>query len=1040
MIRRALLTAVLLLGLGLAPSALAAEQTITDPAGDATVVDVLEGRWSLDGGVASLRLRWRANASPNQSGILADTWLDTNGDGLADRSLIIYREPNGGAFSWELHAVSGLGPGCQARTGTTLTEATNVPITMVGEDEVLDVSFASSHLCDPAQFRWAALAYATEQTQAGQIYYWDAMPDAASGGGQSPDDRACFNGEGLKTDLAQGASFPTAPAPTATATATAAPAAQPTAALAVAEKGAAGAPIVFDASGSNAGTGKIVAFQWDWNGDGTFEANTGKVSSATFVYPAPGAKAAAVKITTSAGLSATSRITFNVDPAGPGCEPSLSLGGIRMAAACIKKDGTKYAIQTDAKRRILMLNGVALTGAGTLTLDLSAGTLKSEAALAVKLLNTPIGDMTLYRTSGALNWKLPIPGLSASAATHSGSPGFRLATFAAGANCKVAERAACAKLPGGFPLTGQIDLFVNTKTFELVIDAHAKLDVQNVLTVNGDVLLRAALDTGLKLDSLHFLVENAKFGVFTLEKLDFRYDAPGTGSPPREQDRWAVDLSVTIPTPVPGKVAGNLVFVGGAFNEGHAELRVPGGIPIGPGILLNRFAGGIRTEPILITGGLGVSLLGTAQIDGDFLYERTSAGFAHVNATGRFSLIGHQLASAYFDYYSNGYLAFGGNFSFNLSAISVNGNIGAWFEGGRYQAEGNVDFRIWIVSGGASVIINNNYVAGCARINTFWGSVGGYGRWNRQDGTIRAWFGCDIGKYRITPTHSAPATAAQAGTPLTRFAVPAGQSHIGLSVRGTSDTPVFELTGPDGLSFTTPAKPGDVAGVKGRAWAAQLPENHEVVIRVERPAAGEWTIRPLAGSAAIAGVETGSPLPDRPVRARVTGSGRTRTLVWRATQVRGQQLRAVSRGRDSTQVLGILKGASGRVRFTAQDAAGRDRRIEIVVEDSDGAPRRTITVARFKAPPPVTPARVRKVTLRRRGLNVDVHWTPARNATRYAIYVRGSDGRRNLFITTARKRRISVHRVLGFERLTVTVRGERGAAAKPGPPRTAKLR
>lgn len=856
----------------------------------------------------------------------------------------------------------------------------------------------------------------------------------------APGQTAVFTGSATVSARPGASPTPTAgPAgPGASPTPTVGPAG-PSASLIVAEKAPAGSPIVFDGSGSKAPAGKIVAYEWDFNGDGKYEANTGKLPSATFIYPSPGAKSAQMKVITDSGQVSTTKLEFTVDPSGPGCEPKLNLGGIRMAAACIKKKGTTYEITTDAKRRMMILNGVALEGARSLKLDLGKGTLTSEGGLSVQLNNTPLGDITLYRTKGALSWRLPIPGgLAARAATHSGSPGFRLATFTAGANCSPAERAACAKLPGGFPLTGQIDLFLNTKTFEMVIDAHAVLDVQNVLKVNGDVLLKATLDTGLKLDSLRFLVANAKFGVFTLEKLDFQYNAPGSGVPPLERDRWSVDLALTIPTPAPGRVSGKLVFVGGAFNQGEAELKVPGGIPVGPGILLNRFKGGVRAKPILITGGLGVSLLAVAQVDGDFLYERTAGGFAHVNATGRFRLLGQQLASAYFDYYSNGYLAFGGNFSYHVGPIGLDGNVGAWFEGSRFQAEGNVNLDVWIISASASVIVNNSYIAGCASIKTFFGRVGAYARYDIRAGNIRGFLGCDIGKYRIHPTRSAPATAAQAGTTATRFDVAKDERVIGLAVKGTSATPRFKLTGPDGLTFITPEQPGEITGVANRAWAAQLPENREVIIRVERPAAGEWRIEPLPGSAPIVGVESGQALPERPVTARVEGRGARRKLVYRATQVPGQQLRAVVRGKDSTQVLGILKGASGRKRFTAQDAAGRERRVEIIVEDSDGAPRRTVTVTRFRAPAPITPSRVKKVTLRRRGLNVNVRWTPSRGATRYAVEVRGSDGRRNLFVT--RKRRISVHRVLGFERLTVTVRGERGPAGKRGRPRVARLK
>jgi hypothetical protein len=66
--------------------------------------------------------------------------------------------------------------------------------------------------------------------------------------------------------------------------------------------GATGQPVAFDASSSSAGAGQTLArYQWDLDGDGSFETDTGTDPHASHVYARPGTFTARLRVTDSVG-------------------------------------------------------------------------------------------------------------------------------------------------------------------------------------------------------------------------------------------------------------------------------------------------------------------------------------------------------------------------------------------------------------------------------------------------------------------------------------------------------------------------------------------------------------------------------------------------------------------------------------------------------------------------------------------------------------------------------------------------------------------
>ncbi|MHB8242903.1 MAG: PKD domain-containing protein, partial [Solirubrobacteraceae bacterium] len=200
---------------------------------------------------------------------------------------------------------------------------------------------------------------------------------------------------------------------TTTTTTSTPPPAPPSAALALqtANPGP-GEQLTLSGAGSQPGSGRIVSYDWDLNGDGKTDTSTG-TNPIVHLILAPGPHTIGLTVTSSSGQSSTSKIgvtmgsvPVSIPPPDGGqgpCEPTLEVGFAQLIAECIQKaSGGGYVIET----RQLAVNGMVLTpqggGFGVFKIqtvkDLAiAGTqtLLSGSPVNVELLNTPIGDVVL---------------------------------------------------------------------------------------------------------------------------------------------------------------------------------------------------------------------------------------------------------------------------------------------------------------------------------------------------------------------------------------------------------------------------------------------------------------------------------------------------------------------------------------------------------------------------------------------------------------------------------------------------------------------
>ena len=128
-----------------------------------------------------------------------------------------------------------------------------------------------------------------------------------------------------------------------------------------------GTTVTFDAAGSKDPDGSIANYEWDLDGNGTYETSTGTTASATTAYATPGARTVGLRVTDNGGATATATRTVTAQNRAPAASftatpnpvptgTSVSLN----ASGSTDPDGTlaKYEWDLDG-------NGTYETNAGT---------------------------------------------------------------------------------------------------------------------------------------------------------------------------------------------------------------------------------------------------------------------------------------------------------------------------------------------------------------------------------------------------------------------------------------------------------------------------------------------------------------------------------------------------------------------------------------------------------------------------------------------------------------------------------------------------
>jgi hypothetical protein len=866
-----------------------------------------------------------------------------------------------------------------------------------------------------------------------------------------------------------------------------------------------GSPIVLSGAGSQPGTGgRIISYDWDLNGDGKIDTSTG-ANPIVHLVLAPGPHTIGLTVTSSTGQSASTTVGLNVpsfilsippQTGGEGpCLPTYEVGDVKIVAECIQKLGSGgFVIAT----KQLELDGMVLIpsagGYGVFKIQtvkdfVIAGTqtLLSGPAVNIELFNTPIGDLVLggrnlesepiqlaaHSNLGSI--KIPFnQGLHGRPGAHAAGEATSktlLMAIGVGKECSgkeskkagccppAHENTACATLPGDFPLTGQIVVYLTNKG-QALFDVQVGLALKGIFEATGALEIEADPQTGINLNSLKFTVPEAGLeSIFTVKDASFVYYFP---SAPEEskRDTWQAKGTIVFGPLGEPSLEGELAFKKGQFHSASLVfVAPPPGIPIYPGVALNKLGGSVGVEPFSFGGSLGASIATQLELTLSFKYrEATNTELGFFGGQGQLSLDDDPIATLAADVYSDGYIDAKLDidlhlpFSSSSPIVRVGGTIGFWDEpsSGLWQAEGSVFLKLWEISAEVAGLVNNQYIAGCAELASF----GVQGRYRFSDGNVDggafALSNCSdqLKQYQQKPLvkHEGgfvgeALIAAAPGAQGETFTLPSGQFGQELRFTSSTGTPVLTLIGPGGQSFTTPAAPGQVASSPGRFIALIAPDRNQVIVLLKHPPGGTWRVQTAAGSPPVSKLEVAGDERPASVRVRVSHRhGGRWALAYRVRHhVPGARVRFVERGRDSTHVLGTVSRAAGTIKFVPQDAISRSRRIVAYLLNAEGVPQRVLTVGHYRAPGAVRAGHPSKVRIVRRGLSALVSWRGAPRARAYVVKVRGSDGRLQRFSTGSRRRSVVIANVLPFQSLTVVVSARGGPNMLQGRGSTAHL-
>jgi hypothetical protein len=228
-----------------------------------------------------------------------------------------------------------------------------------------------------------------------------------------------------------------------------------------------------------------------------------------------------------------------------------------------------------------------------------------------------------------------------------------------------------------------------------------------------------------------------------------------------------------------------------------------------------------------------------------------------------------------------------------------------------------------------------------------------------------------------------------------------GERAVYFRFASADDPPQVTVTGPDGTEIVVPAGTENYEKTDDHI-IVQVPPEHATYVIVRDPAPGTWQVQTADGSPDLVAVGQASALPEPDIRATVGGRGHARTHDYAMDRVDGQTVQFFERAGRTSQRLGVVSDAQGRIRFQPAPGPAGTRSIVAVVQQ-DGAPREETKVAEYDAPGPLEPGTPDRVTVKRTASKAVVTWADAPRAKTWRVVATVSDGRRWSVVLGARK-------------------------------------
>jgi hypothetical protein len=653
------------------------------------------------------------------------------------------------------------------------------------------------------------------------------------------------------------------------------------------------------------------------------------------------------------------------------------------------------------------------------------------------------------------------------------------------------------RLPGsieklaGFPLTGDVGVVLTPGPGGTPAGAEltATLKLPSILSLAGvstqeTVKIALTSEGKLVVDRLRIGPIDVEIGPVGLQKLQIDY--VGATNKWRGMGELCLAIACLEALEVPGEApAGGIVISDGELEYMYFNLTFPGeGIPLFPGVQLNRVGAGFAQRPLRLLGGARVTALQIFEINGtlvlafpsqaapftltraesgggfpDRFYTRSYENFTlAVGAEGFLKLpiidARVKLGGAYFLYHAPGYVAFGGGLDYDfLGIIQLTGTTDGEFNfaNGRFNLGGRVELCVVdIICRGSVAYVSSVGVGGCVEIDLLLGdiNIGGGVRYSPFEVLLWPFDGCKWTRFHDPSVFGGRAQAAQSGGAHTVRIKP-GDPGRAVRLDGAAGAPLVRVITPDGEVLEGPLGPGTELTKPIRIMRSE--ELKATVVGLQDPKPGKYTIEPLPGSPPITKVTEAEDPPDAEIAAEIEGPpaagaggartsakardrGGRRTITYDIRRRPDQRVTFVEKSPDGNRPIGTVNGGGhGTLSFTP--APGRGPRFIEAQFELAGIRAETRTVARF-TPPSTRLGRPRRVRVRRRGTGLRVSWPHVAGAARYDVGTTLATGDQRK--TSTRRNTLTIKRVTRSSGGRVTVRAT--ASMRKGPARSGRFR
>jgi len=754
-----------------------------------------------------------------------------------------------------------------------------------------------------------------------------------------------------------------------------------------------GAPKTISAAPSSDPDGQLVLYEWDLDGDGTFERATGTTPTVTHTFepkprrtiaPAVREWTVSVRVTDDAGAQATTSFTVTVKP--PKCVKEVKVGAFTATGTCLRDYGGQHR-----STEPVSLNGIAIEPRDGQWVTISKDKIASKRARV----SMNAGGTYATLINGEFEWE---------------PDGKQLKGFKLDPNAKVNGL----KVTGVQGTPGLVGTQARVKVFVALPAQFGGATSGDPVTLGGT----ATASSG----AFSFTVPSAALGPIGLQELKVSYDGVNL---------WEVAARVKLPAPAAVDIKGGVgIRSNGKFAYGEAEAKWDnGGLALGGPlpVFLERIKFRIEIDPpesdcvpmvgvkpipwpdflgprpanlaktvdfgrptfamcgtVALTAGPAVGGKAAARVTAGLGWATYADRPWVLRARGDLELVEVKVAEVAFAVHGDGYITAYGKFRWGVDGVaSISGGLSLEMLKTKFNATARVDACIELVDwcAGARAIISSRGIAACLEIDLGFGDwtpgVGYY--WGK--GFPRGYFdGCDIGDYRVAISRPKAAAAQFTGEART-VDLGAGLPGTSLLIQGAGAPPKVTIAGP-GRTITAGAGPKTL----GEGFVLiEDPRTNSTQVLIAKPAAGRWTITPQFGSAAITEVLAADGLAEPEVSAKVVRPG---VLRYAVKPVAGQKVTFVERAGEAGGEIGVARGEKGVLRWTPAAGAAGKRRLVALVEQ-DGELRREVDLGAYQAPKAQKPRAVRGLKVRAGG----ARWKPLRGAAAYTVQIKLRGGR-----------------------------------------------